>query len=101
MDYRGRATPGQLRADLHDSAPSVAVGPGCSRRLQLVRPVGPCHRWPGRRAAGLAQSAAADYLAIVAATPHVKYRTSIVVWIVLGLLVLPILALVIIGATSR
>jgi hypothetical protein len=29
-----------------------------------------------------------DYRDIVAATPHVKYRTSIVVWIVLGVLVI-------------
>lgn len=35
---------------------------------------------------------APDYAAIVAATPHVKYRTSVVVWIVLGILVLVLLA---------
>ena len=28
----------------------------------------------------------ADYAAVVEATPHIKYRTSIVVWVVLGLL---------------
>ena len=33
-----------------------------------------------------------DYADIVAATPHVKYRTSIVVWIFLGLIVLAIAA---------
>jgi hypothetical protein len=33
-----------------------------------------------------------DYLEIVAATPEVKYRTSIVVWIVLGVLLLAIIA---------
>ena len=27
-----------------------------------------------------------DYAAIVEATPHIKYRTSVVVWVVLGLL---------------
>jgi len=34
-----------------------------------------------------------DYAQIVADTPHVKYRTSIVVWIALGILVLAIVAL--------
>jgi hypothetical protein len=33
-----------------------------------------------------------DYADIVAATPYVKYRTSIVVWIVLGVLLIGILA---------
>jgi hypothetical protein len=33
-----------------------------------------------------------DYADIVAATPYVKYRTSIVVWIVLGVLLVGILA---------
>lgn len=33
-----------------------------------------------------------DYPAIVAATPEVKYRTSIVVWIILGILLLAIIA---------
>ena len=33
---------------------------------------------------------APDYPAIVAATPSVKYRTSIVVWVVLGLLVIAV-----------
>jgi hypothetical protein len=37
---------------------------------------------------------AADYPDIVAATPDVKYRTSIVVWVALGLLLLLILAAV-------
>jgi hypothetical protein len=34
-----------------------------------------------------------DYKDIIEATPHVKYRTSIVVWIVLGILVLLFLGL--------
>lgn len=33
-----------------------------------------------------------DYPAIVAATPHIKYRTSVVVWILLGLIVLLVAA---------
>ena len=33
-----------------------------------------------------------EYAAIVEATPHVKYRTSIVVWILLGLIVLLVVA---------
>ncbi|HEY8537676.1 MAG TPA: hypothetical protein VIL28_02345, partial [Steroidobacteraceae bacterium] len=33
-----------------------------------------------------------DYPAIVAATPHIKYRTSIIVWILLAILILAILA---------
>jgi hypothetical protein len=33
-----------------------------------------------------------DYAHIVAATPEVKYRTSIVVWIILGIFLLGILA---------
>jgi hypothetical protein len=40
---------------------------------------------------------AADYADIVAATPHVKYRTSIAVWIALGAIVLMITLLVVIG----
>ena len=35
-----------------------------------------------------------DYPAIIAATPHIKYRTSVIVWIFVGLLILLILALV-------
>jgi len=42
---------------------------------------------------------APDYAEIVAATPHVKYRTSIVVWIALGVLVLLIALVVGIVAT--
>lgn len=34
----------------------------------------------------------ADYLDIVEATPHVRYRTSLLVWIVLGILILGIVA---------
>lgn len=44
---------------------------------------------------------APDYAAIVAATPFVKYRTSIVVWIVLGLLVLAVVGVAIMGAIGR
>lgn len=36
----------------------------------------------------------AEYAAIVAATPHVRYRTSLVVWIVLAILVLMLVALI-------
>jgi hypothetical protein len=35
-----------------------------------------------------------DYKDIIAATPQVKYRTSIVIWIVLGVLLLVVLALI-------
>ena len=38
-----------------------------------------------------------DYPAIIAATPHVKYKTSIIVWIFVGLLVVLIAAVVIAG----
>ena len=41
-----------------------------------------------------------DYKDIIAATPHVKYRTSIIVWIVLGILLLAILG-IIAAATLR
>lgn len=44
---------------------------------------------------------APDYAAIVAATPFVKYRTSLVVWIVLGLLVLVLAGALIVGAIGR
>lgn len=37
-----------------------------------------------------------DYADIVAATPHVKYKTSIVVWIVLALLLLALVAAVVV-----
>ena len=40
---------------------------------------------------------AADYAGIVAATPHVKTRTSIAVWIVLGVLVLFVAVLVLLS----
>jgi hypothetical protein len=33
-----------------------------------------------------------DYPAIVAATPHIKYRTSVVTWVALGLLILAFVA---------
>jgi hypothetical protein len=42
-----------------------------------------------------------DYPEIVAATPDVKYGTSILVWILLGLVVLLILAAVVIPAVHR
>ena len=42
-----------------------------------------------------------DYAAIVAATPFVKYRTSIVVWILLGLVVLTIAAVLIAQVGAR
>jgi len=42
-----------------------------------------------------------DYPAIVAATPHIKYRTSIVIWIVVGLLFLGILAAIVVPMLSR
>jgi hypothetical protein len=35
-----------------------------------------------------------DYKDIIEATPHVKYRTSIIVWIVLGILLLAIIGLI-------
>jgi hypothetical protein len=35
-----------------------------------------------------------DYPDIVAATPHIKYRTSLVLWVVLGLLLLAMAALI-------
>jgi hypothetical protein len=38
---------------------------------------------------------AADYPDIVAATPHIKYKTSIVVWVALGILVLGIVAAIV------
>jgi len=44
---------------------------------------------------------APDYPAIVAATPSVKYRTSIVVWIVLGLLVLVIAVALLAALVTR
>ncbi|MBB6095592.1 hypothetical protein HNQ60_004482 [Povalibacter uvarum] len=42
-----------------------------------------------------------DYPDIVAATPHIKYKTSIIVWIVLAILVLVIAAVVIPALVSR
>ena len=42
----------------------------------------------------------ADYADIVAATPGVKYRTSVVTWIVLALLVLIFVGLAILAATG-
>lgn len=41
------------------------------------------------------------YKAIIAATPHVKYRTSIVVWILLGILILLILLIIFAALTTR
>ena len=42
-----------------------------------------------------------DYPDIVAATPEIKYRTSILVWILLGLIVMGIVAAIVIPAVGR
>ena len=42
-----------------------------------------------------------EYAAVVEATPHIKYRTSILVWIFLGLVVVGLLAAIVIPALSR
>ena len=42
-----------------------------------------------------------DYPAIIDATPHIKHRTSIVVWIFVGLLVVLILAVVLAALFAR
>lgn len=42
-----------------------------------------------------------EYHAAIAQTPHIRYRTSIVVWILLGLVVLVILAVIVAAATSH
>jgi hypothetical protein len=42
-----------------------------------------------------------DYPAIVAATPHIKYRTSVVTWVVLGLLILAFAAVIFFLAMQR
>ena len=45
-----------------------------------------------------------DYQAIIAATPHVKYKTSKIVWIALGIFVLIVLAIAValfIGVSNR
>ncbi len=42
-----------------------------------------------------------EYAAIVAATPHLKYRTPVWIWIVLGVLVLGLVAAVALPALSR
>jgi hypothetical protein len=44
---------------------------------------------------------APDYAAIVAATPFVKYRTSTVVWVLIGLVVLFVVALLVVAAAGR
>jgi hypothetical protein len=41
-----------------------------------------------------------DYPAIVAATPHIKYRTSIFVWIVLAIILLGVVAGFVIGLSN-
>jgi len=41
-----------------------------------------------------------DYKDIIEATPHVKYRTSIIVWIVVGILVLAVVGLIAISFQS-
>jgi hypothetical protein len=40
-----------------------------------------------------------DYRGIVAATPHIKYRTSIVAWVILGVLLLAIVAFIVLATT--
>lgn len=42
-----------------------------------------------------------DYPAIVAATPHVKYRTSVLLWVILGILILGIVAAIVIPMLNR
>ena len=42
-----------------------------------------------------------DYLAIVEATPLIKYRTSVVVWVFVGLLLVLILGIIFAGVMSR
>jgi hypothetical protein len=44
---------------------------------------------------------AADYAAIVKATPHVRYRAPLWIWIVLGAIVLAIVFVVVAGLPSR
>jgi hypothetical protein len=41
-----------------------------------------------------------DYAGIVAATPHIQYRTSIVIWILLGIIVLLVAAAVLVPILS-
>jgi len=42
-----------------------------------------------------------EYVDIVTATPHVKYRTSIIIWIFLGLIALLIVAAIVVPLFSR
>jgi hypothetical protein len=42
-----------------------------------------------------------DYPAIITATPHIKYRTSIVVWLVLALLLIGVAAAIVIPMLNR
>ncbi len=42
-----------------------------------------------------------DYAAIIAATPHLKYRTPVWIWVLLGLVALGLVAAVAIPALSR
>lgn len=42
-----------------------------------------------------------DYPAIITATPHIKYRTSILVWVVLGLLLVGVAAAIVIPMLNR
>lgn len=44
---------------------------------------------------------ASDYPDIVAATPHIEYKTSVVVWIVLGVLVLAFVGLIVAAILNR
>jgi hypothetical protein len=41
-----------------------------------------------------------EYQRVIAETPHIKYRTSIVVWILLGLLLL-LIAIAVLAALIR
>jgi hypothetical protein len=42
-----------------------------------------------------------DYADIIAATPHIKYKTSIIVWIVLGILIAAIAAAILLPQLTR
>jgi hypothetical protein len=42
-----------------------------------------------------------EYAAVVAATPQVKYRTSLLAWIAVGLIAVLILIAILIGMFSR
>ena len=42
-----------------------------------------------------------DYPDIVAATPEIKYRTSVVIWVLLGLVILAFVAAVVVPVMGR